>query len=451
MRIWKLSIILVAMLQSFAIHAQEPDEFDPAGYWTGAIIKDGSVLPVEVQIDRTDEGLEATTRFPDWLFYYPDATETVRRTEQGLVIEDMLAGDAVLELEPRFEQLFGTLGDDGRQIHLKRSPLPPEPPVSSTETEFISQDGTRIAGTLTLPRFGDAVAGLVLVRGRGCATRGNGRARFFARYGIAVLAYDKRGAGQSEGDCGTFTLDQLTQDAIAALDHLAAHPRVDADRVGFLGDSAGAWTIQNAAEQRMRDEDATQPAFLITWIGPATSIIQQQISSAATYGESIGLSEPRQEILAEVSRIIVDPSLTDDAAYARLEAIRRAAQAEGWLDQGFGADDIPATRADMSKLWLRRFSYDPKPFFQQLGDLPYLAVFGAKDPIVPVQENIEALMGVGSDVEVAVLPESGHSYDFDEREVALPSGRQVYMYEGPDTGFASRTIEFLRARGFITR
>ena len=446
-----LAALTLSLFSAPDVFADPESEFDPSGYWTGAIIKDDSVLPIELEIEKSEDTFVARTEFPDWFFYAPSSVETVRTTSEGLIIEDLLAGDAVLELEPTFEQLIGTVGDDGRLIHLKRSPSPPAPLISATETSFTSADGTRIAATLTQPEFGKQIAGMLMVRGRGCASRVNGRARFFANYGIAVLTYDKRGSGASEGDCATFTFEQLTDDAIAALEHLAAQPNVDAHRVGFFGESAGAWTIQAAAERQRKQASATQPAFLITWIGPSTSIIQQQISSAATYGEAVGLSKDQQDILADVSRIIVDTSLSDDEAFAKLDPIRRAAEADGWLDQGFGGDDIPRTRQDVPKLWLRRFSYDPTPFLQDLGDLPYLAVFGAKDPIVPVEENVDALAGTGSDVRVVVLKDSGHGYDFDERVMTLASGREFWMFEGPDTGFTTETIAFLRDRGFMSR
>lgn len=454
MRLWILPFLVFALVQAALVQAQTTQGFDPSGHWTGAIMQEGSVLPVEVTIEKgeeAEEGYRAKTAFPDWIFYRASDFDTVRVTDNGLVIEDLLGGDAILELEPKFEQLFGTLGEDGRRIHLRRSPPAPMPLVVSHDTSFTSADGTKLAGTLTLPEFGNSVAGMVLVRGRGCASRVNGRARFFARYGIAVLTYDKRGAGQSEGDCETFTLDNLTDDAIAAFDHLSGHPRVDARKVGFFGESAGAWIIQAAAERQRQAPESRKAAFLITWIGPSTSIIQQQVSSAATYGAAIGLSKERQEILAEVSRIIVDRSLSDDAAFTKLDAIRRSAEEEGWLSQGFGSDDIPRTRADMGKLWLRRFEYDPSGFLSALGDLPYLAVFGAKDPIVPVEENVAALAGTGSDVEVVVLPQSGHGYNFGERKETLSSGREVILFEGPDTGYATATIEFLRMRGFMSR
>ncbi len=61
-------------------------------------------------------------------------------------------------------------------------------------------------------------------------------ARFLQAEGLAVLAYDCRGHGESEG-----ALDGLAwQDVGAVLDYLQARPEVDAGRLGLLGSSMGA-------------------------------------------------------------------------------------------------------------------------------------------------------------------------------------------------------------------
>ena len=165
----------------------------------------------------------------------------------------------------------------------------------------------------------------------------------------------------------------------------------------------------------------------------------------------MGLNRAQQETLVEVTRIIADESLSDDDAYHQLAEIRSQAEAEGWLSTGFGPDDIPAARDEMEKLWLRRFRYDPADFFKGLGALPYLGIFGGKDPIVPVDENVAVLDGFSADVEAVILPASGHGYDFDEAALTLPSGEAFWMFEGPDAGFPGETIRFLRERGFMVR
>ncbi|NQX94539.1 MAG: alpha/beta hydrolase [Erythrobacter sp.] len=404
-----------------------------------------------MEIEATVDGLKARTNFVDWHLYQQATPDSVRQTDDGIVIVDFLVGDAILELEPRREQLFGPVGSDGRMLHLKRAVSPPKTSVISKPTTFLSDDGTRLSGTLFAMQSSEPLAGVVLVRGRGGANQANGKAQLFARYGIAVLSYDKRVAGQSEGNYATLTHDQLAQDALAAVEHLASQPNVDADRVGLLGETAGAWIIQATAERKKRRAKTVQAAFLITWIGLAASNIQQQISSAATYGASVGLSPERQRILAEVSRVIVDDTRSDNEAFAKLSAYRRKASEEGWLNTGFGADDSPAPREDMSKLWLRRFRYDLARFLAGLGDLPYLVVFGTKDPIVPYRENVTALEDMGDDTKIVLLPESGHNYDFSESKTAPPSGKSVWIFEATDAGFATSTIEFLREPGFMTR
>jgi fermentation-respiration switch protein FrsA (DUF1100 family) len=78
----------------------------------------------------------------------------------------------------------------------------------------------------------------------------------FAAYcellGIAVIADDKRGIGQSQGtypgEAATpHTLDVLARDAQAEARYLAALPQIDKTRIGVLGDSQAGWVIALAA------------------------------------------------------------------------------------------------------------------------------------------------------------------------------------------------------------
>ena len=78
-----------------------------------------------------------------------------------------------------------------------------------------------------------ACPGVILVGGSGPSDRHNGG--FFdalrthlADAGVAVLTYDKRGAGKSTGEWASATVDDLAHDAAAAVAVLQAHPRVTA-------------------------------------------------------------------------------------------------------------------------------------------------------------------------------------------------------------------------------
>jgi dienelactone hydrolase len=62
--------------------------------------------------------------------------------------------------------------------------------------------------------------------------------------GMHVLYIHYRG---SWGSGGTYHLDHLVPDALAAIDWLAHHPLVRADRIGLAGISLGGWTALAAA------------------------------------------------------------------------------------------------------------------------------------------------------------------------------------------------------------
>ena len=63
--------------------------------------------------------------------------------------------------------------------------------------------------------------------------------------GIAVFSYDKRGVGESEGDCctspGKYNL--VAADADGAVLAVRSHPEIDPDRVGFYGASEAGWVV----------------------------------------------------------------------------------------------------------------------------------------------------------------------------------------------------------------
>src|SRR5207244_289981 len=117
------------------------------------------------------------------------------------------------------------------------------------------------AATLTLPQGAGPFPAVAMVHGSGPQTREEFQA--FAAYcellGIAVLADDKRGVGQSGGvypgeRASDSTIDVLARDAQVEARFLAALPGIDPARVGLLGDSQAGWIIALAAarEQAIR-------------------------------------------------------------------------------------------------------------------------------------------------------------------------------------------------------
>jgi alpha-beta hydrolase superfamily lysophospholipase len=444
--------MFIALLSALlALQAQAGRSLE--GFYTGAIIQAGTPILVEVEISRDDEGgLVALTSVPEWVWYEP-SFDPVRRTEDGLVIESFYGGDAVLIQDPRFGQLVGEIArEDGPlRVHLKPAVPPPPPAITAEEVTFTSGDGTELSGTIVLPRGRKSSAGIVLLHGRGCGTRSVGEARQYDLRGMAAITFDERGAGESGGACEDADHANTVADAEAAYLALARHRAADAGRVGLRGTSAGAWTAQALAEKRLGGR-GPRPAFLVTWIGPATSIREQQIGSARPYAEAFDLPPRAAELAEEAVRIITDEALSDAEAFRRLFAIRQRAEEEGWYDVMFGADDLPAKPEDMDGLYLRRFRYDPSGLFSSLGEIPYLAVFGADDPIVPLEDNLSALKAIeeaGGTAEAVVLPGIGHTLEHGDQQANLPGGGTFLKTDTVEPGFLTATLAFLQENGFL--
>jgi len=106
------------------------------------------------------------------------------------------------------------------------------------EVSFYS-GGSRLAGTLKLPEAGSAPFPAVAQGPGWLGLRG---ARLYHPYhdallaaGIAVLVFDYRGFGDSEGDASY--LDPMTQvaDWLAAVTYLETRPEIDSGRIGAFG------------------------------------------------------------------------------------------------------------------------------------------------------------------------------------------------------------------------
>ena len=64
----------------------------------------------------------------------------------------------------------------------------------------------------------------MFVPGRGCVNRGGGvrLLELLAAYGVAGVSFDKRGVGQSQGNCRFGTIEEFTGDVLGAYDALRA-------------------------------------------------------------------------------------------------------------------------------------------------------------------------------------------------------------------------------------
>jgi dienelactone hydrolase len=213
------------------------------------------------------------------------------------------------------------------------------------------------AATLSLPRGTGPFPAVVMVHGSGPTTRDEFDVftAWLLLHGVAVLADDKRGTGQSggvyPGDQATATtLNRLARDAQNEVTFLDRLPQVSPSQVGLWGDSQGGWISVLAAS---RDPGVH---WLAENSGPTVSVGEADYW-ASLAGESL-----------------YPPSGTFAQMLKEVEA------------QG-------------------RSGFDPEPYLRDLA-IPGLWMFGSDDRNIPAELCVQRLQqaNTGHDFSWNVLP-----------------------------------------------
>jgi pimeloyl-ACP methyl ester carboxylesterase len=261
-----------------------------------------------------------------------------------------------------------------------------------------------LAGELWLPPERPHAA-LLMVPGSGPSDRHNDvffppiREHLVAN-GIAVASFDKRGVGDSAGDWLTAGIVEQADDTLAALDALRHRGELNGVPVGIYGHSQGGWVVLEAAG---RDPGI---AFVVTSSGPGVSPADQERHAAV-----VGLQR------AGLSRSDIEAALTDYEAMlhsirggASYEEFQQAIHGDAgrrqrlrWLSQAAFVPDGDGLW-DFARLII---DYDPRPAMRQLRS-PVLALFGAEDRSVPVEESVQTYRDLVRDVAVHVFADADH-------------------------------------------
>ncbi|MCZ6596670.1 MAG: prolyl oligopeptidase family serine peptidase [Planctomycetota bacterium] len=190
---------------------------------------------------------------------------------------------------------------DGTSLHARATA-----PLRYERFEYAADDGVMIRGTLTLPSGAGPHPAAVWVHGSGAQERGGVGtwALFLGDLGIACLAVDKRGVGESEGtyelpDGGHDNQPHMRRragDVHAAVRALGAHDDVDPERIGLIGASQAGWVIPMAAEHG-------GVAFAVTISGGATPLsVENEFSRLAKEGESDAENISIEDAYVEIRR-----------------------------------------------------------------------------------------------------------------------------------------------------
>ncbi len=386
---------------------------DLAGFWSGTILAGGTELKVVFYMEQDSAGaLRAEMDSPDQHAYRISADSIVSAGRELRIY--LLRGAAHFTGTWEGNSWKGTLQQTPHKFPLTltkdttyRRPLrpqTPEPPYPYRELPVRfenSQAGIVLAGTVTMPEGPGPFPGIVLISGSGPQNRNEeimGHQPFkvladhLTRNGFAVLRYDDRGAGESEGVFATATTKDFAGDARAAYTFLQQYPRVLPDKVGLLGHSEGGLI---GAMLMAEDPDL---AFMVMLGGPAMKgadlLLLQNKKLLAASGVADTTVSKYADLLHLWFRIIIKEP---DNAKAMAE-IRHVADNQLGLFTDEEKAVLPLNGMQMISLvqqltspWMRFFlAYDPRPDLSRIR-VPVLALWGEKDLQVPAAENQAAM------------------------------------------------------------
>lgn len=282
----------------------------------------------------------------------------------------------------------------------------------------------------------------------------------FAAHGIATLAYDKRGTGESEAGY-TQNFHVLAGDAIAAVEALRARDDVDPARIHLHGGSQGGW-IAPLAAARLEERSEDVRSLLIDY-GPMVPIVEEDRWGYVYQLRRKGFGEDDVARADRIHDTIV--RIVDHGEWERWDDLGRMldeAEGEPWFEALAGSDSTLGFLADtwmprwVIKLWakwkLRQTEdgepladrlYDPVPVVASL-DVPSLWIFGGEDSSMPTDWSVaelEALQERGRPIEIHVYPEAEHGIlRFEEAE----DGTRTYL--GYEPGYLMEQVRWLRER-----
>ncbi len=232
-------------------------------------------------------------------------------------------------------------------------------PAAMTEEGFFYSGSTGLSYAFDIPVEGSAPFPLVVFgHDSGANTKNENKdyARRLVENEIAVLRFDKRGVGDSEGvyQRGFADFELLSGDLVSAVDFVVADSRIDPSRIGLLGSSQAGWIIPMVATR------SEHVSFVAILSGPAVTVAQHNYWVEIAEQENLSISELSNQ-LAEFQ--------------------------------------IPGG------------DFDPRPFIEEM-TVPGLWLLGDKDRIIPARESAHIVEDIanelGKDFTVIIYPNTGH-------------------------------------------
>lgn len=406
-----MRILLVALSSLFVFCGAYAIEV--SGRWSGTLAVGSMELPLVFEIKKDVESLKATLDSPSQnAFGIP--TSSVELKDSILTINIAQLKALYVGTVSKNNKISGTFSQGGGKFPLDLTPeikaqkskistigknQEPQPPYPYLEEEvaFTNHNAKlKFSGTLTRPKEGNKFPAVVMITGSGAQNRDEQIfqhkpfkviADYLTRNGIAVLRYDDRGTGKSEGIFAGGTTSDFATDAQAAFDYLASRSDIDPKKIGYLGHSEGGAIafINGATDPRT--------AFIVTLAAPGIdgeSLMNLQVKLISeAMGADISKTGAYFNRIAQRYRLIKNSSNRQTLRNTLKKDL--LSETEG---KKLSVDELKAMEGDLDILtsnWYVEFiKYDPTENLKKI-KCPVFALNGDMDAQVDAETSLNAI------------------------------------------------------------
>ena len=396
----KLAIICIVLM-----HSQFTISQNFVGKWYGTLKVQGVELALVFNISKTETGYKSTMDSPaQGAKDIPITQTTVSNSTINL---EMPAGKISYSGELRNEVIEGVFTQNGQTFPMnltqngsankafKRPQEPKEPFSYYKENIKFENKSERIflAGTLTLPKKEGVYPAVILISGSGPQNRNEEilghkpflvLADYLTKKGFAVLRYDDRGVGKSEGDFSTATSADFATDVESAFAYLKTRKEINTKKIGLIGHSEGGLIASMVAS---KNKDIR---FIILLAGPGLRGDKLLLLQKEKIERAMGT--PESEIL-QGQKVFSE-------LYQMMAEKKEGSQLKNYLtnqkDLPLKEGDINAVVNQLNSNWMRYYiNYDPATALSKT-KCALLALNGENDLQVAFRENLDTIKNASS-------------------------------------------------------
>lgn len=404
------TILICLLVQSSC--GEQPLKKDLEGSWLGILPIDGSDKKVHVifDIEKQDSIYSIVMHDPDNLSMNNFTTIQINDSIRIKTKNFDISYSGIQKNDTLIEGIYSQMNYRKEVKLIKQNPpltfARPQTPTREDinymrEIAIIENPkakGVELDGILSYPKNGTDLPAVILIAGSGALDKEETIANhktflvlshYLVNKGIAVLCYDKRGAGKSTGNHIMATTEDFASDVEAAIEYLKTKKNINKEKIGLIGHSEGGVIAFMLAAKR-HDLD-----FIISMAGVGVKgedlfrVQSQRLFSEYNASDSVRevnnmIYERAEEIAATVPFESIGKNLEK-----YISQILEGRQ--DLMDNKMSRQQVGKTLFQIALPWSQfMMKYDPTENLKKI-TCPVFAINGEKDMQVVADSNLSVI------------------------------------------------------------